>query len=664
MQSFMLLALVSAASAIQILDRSHTLNADAQNLDLTERPIAKVIALLKDMSAQLQKEAEDDAETYETMACWCETGDKQKAKAIADGQQRSSELAASIEELTSKGAQLKADIETLEASVSEQTSALTQATAIRDKEKAEFVAEEKEMITTITSLKGAVITLSKTHGESASMLQMIQSHAKKHKDIVMQALNSKQRRLVLNLVQTDTPASGEIYGVLKQMKESFEENLASSQKEEANAEKEYASLKAAKNKELAAAKAQIESKQQSLGDTDQANALAQQDKKDTETALEADTAFLADLKDKCATADSDYAARVKVRTEEIKAVSETQAMLTSDEANDAFTKSMTFIQKQSISSVQTKVVDVLTKASKDLQAPRLSTLAMKLKLDAFSKVKANIDDMVEKLKVESADEVKDRDFCTAELNTNDRQAAAKADAKADLEAKIAQLDSDIADLTASIKALSEEVTSTQVEMMKASKNRKAENDQYQMVIQDQRATQAILEKAVARLGAFYNKKALLQEEAKEDDAQAPGEALPPPPAQKTYAKGNGGGAMAMIQDVISESKTLEKQAIADENTAQAAYEGFIKDSNKLIVANTDSIANKSGAKAQADEALALAHGDLKTTIADILALDEVAKNLHAQCDFLLKHFEERQSKRSQEIDALNQAKAIFSGMKF
>merc|ERR1719395_382072 len=257
------------------------------------------------------------------------------------------------------------------------------------------------------------------------------------------------------------------------MKESFETNLASSQEEEKNAEKEYADLKSAKTKELAASNQQIEAKQQQLGDTDQANAQAQQDKKDTEAALEADTAFLADLKDKCAVADSEYAARVKVRTEEIKAVSDTTAMLTSDEANDAFTKSMTFIQKESMSSTQTKALNVLVKASKDLQAPRLSTLAMKLKLDAFSKVKENIDDMVEKLKLESADEVKDRDFCIAELNTNDRQAAAKTDAKADLEAKIAQLDSDIADLTASIKALSDEVTSSQVEMMKASKNRQA-----------------------------------------------------------------------------------------------------------------------------------------------------------------------------------------------
>merc|ERR1719364_408380 len=106
--------------------RTGFLSADAQDMDLTERPVAKVVKLLKDMTAQLHKEAEDDAEAYESMACWCETGDKQKAKEIADGQQRSTDLAATIDELTAKGVQLRTDIETLEASVAEQTAALSQ----------------------------------------------------------------------------------------------------------------------------------------------------------------------------------------------------------------------------------------------------------------------------------------------------------------------------------------------------------------------------------------------------------------------------------------------------------------------------------------------------------------------------------------------------------
>merc|ERR1719281_861716 len=149
------------------------------------------------MTAQLSKEAEEDAEAYESMACWCETGDKQKAKEIADGQQSSTDLAAAIEELTAKGAQLRADIETLEASVSEQTAALSQATAIRDKEKAEFVASEKDMTVSIMSLKNAVITLSKAHSfaETNSVMKLLRSHAATHKHLVP--------RRIFNLIQVD-----------------------------------------------------------------------------------------------------------------------------------------------------------------------------------------------------------------------------------------------------------------------------------------------------------------------------------------------------------------------------------------------------------------------------------------------------------------------------
>merc|ERR1719324_2172776 len=161
---------------------------------------------------------------------------------------------------------------------------------------------------------------------------------------------------------------------------------------------------------------------------------------------------------------------------------------------------MTFIQRGMKSSRVTKAVDVLRKAGKKLHSPQLATLAMSLKLDAFSKVKQNIDEMVVSLKQESQDEIADRDQCTADLNMNSRQAAAKADAKADLDAEIASLESEIADLTAAIKALTEDTTSAQVQMMKATKNRAAENKDFQTTITDQRATQAILEKAVARLG--------------------------------------------------------------------------------------------------------------------------------------------------------------------
>merc|ERR1719311_505190 len=49
------------------------------------------------MSAELDAEAKDDGELYDKLACWCETNDKDKTKAIADGKNSVASLTASFE---------------------------------------------------------------------------------------------------------------------------------------------------------------------------------------------------------------------------------------------------------------------------------------------------------------------------------------------------------------------------------------------------------------------------------------------------------------------------------------------------------------------------------------------------------------------------------------
>ena len=56
----------------------------ARLLQEWEKPIVRVVNLLKDMASELEKEAITDAELYDKLACWCETNDKDKTKAIAD----------------------------------------------------------------------------------------------------------------------------------------------------------------------------------------------------------------------------------------------------------------------------------------------------------------------------------------------------------------------------------------------------------------------------------------------------------------------------------------------------------------------------------------------------------------------------------------------------
>merc|ERR1712174_14863 len=58
---------------------------------------------------------------------------------------------------------------------------------------------------------------------------------------------------------------------------------------------------------------------------------------------------------------------------------------------------------------------------KKLNNPKLSNLAYRVRLDAFTRVKKAIDDMVAQLLKEKADEIKHKDFCTDEFNTNQLQ---------------------------------------------------------------------------------------------------------------------------------------------------------------------------------------------------------------------------------------------------
>merc|ERR1719506_1338698 len=120
------------------------------------RPVSKVITLLKDMLKQLEKEAEEDEEVYDQMACWCETNDKEKTKSIKDAEAHIEDLTAKIEELTGLSAQLNTEIKNLEQEVAKNQEALDQATALRQKQLAEFNAEEKDMLGAISALKAAV----------------------------------------------------------------------------------------------------------------------------------------------------------------------------------------------------------------------------------------------------------------------------------------------------------------------------------------------------------------------------------------------------------------------------------------------------------------------------------------------------------------------------
>merc|ERR1719454_2058159 len=47
-----------------------------------DRPVQKVVTMLKDMLKELEVEAEKDEEIFDKMACWCETNEKDLARRV------------------------------------------------------------------------------------------------------------------------------------------------------------------------------------------------------------------------------------------------------------------------------------------------------------------------------------------------------------------------------------------------------------------------------------------------------------------------------------------------------------------------------------------------------------------------------------------------------
>merc|ERR1719482_1312091 len=588
--------------------------------DAKNRPVSKVITLLKDMLKQLEAEGEEDEEIYDKIACWCETNDKEKTKAIAEAEEKIAALTTTIEEMTAQSARLGTVIKNLEKEVEKDQQALDQATAIRKKQLAEFNEEEKDLLESIAALKAAITVLSKHH----SLLQASRTHVmgvaatlqhelQQHADLLRGVLTHRQRREVAAFVQAPedyfdasptfkqsyAPQSGEIFGILKQMKETFETNLSDSQKEEMANQKAYEDLKAAKEDEIAAGQSQIDAKTQELAEADEKNAQAKQDIEDTKKSLAADEQFLMMLKEKCSMTDSEWEERQKTRQLEMEAVSKALAILSGDDAHDLFTKTFkpSLLQKANAmySERRAQASSLLSAVAKKLQNPRLATLAVRVRLDAFTRVKKAIDDMVAQLLKEKEDEIKHKDFCVEEFNTNELQTEKKERAKADLTAKIEDLEATIKALTDAIDQLKAEIAEMQVQLKRAGEDREKENKEFQMTVADQRATQKLLTAALNILKGFYAKKAkaaLLQ-------TQEPA-GPPPPPGFEGYKKNAAApGVMGMIQQIINDAKIMEVEAIKDEEEAQKSYEGFVKETNRSIDEKSTGITNKEEDKAKA-----------------------------------------------------------------
>jgi hypothetical protein len=668
--AFSCLALAIAARSVAIAD-------DEDNAS----PVKKVLKLLKDMQGQLESEKAKEEEVYAKLSCWCEVNGKEKDAAVDAALRKTAELESTINALTAKATDVDGSIKSLTEETSANQESLKAATELREKERAEFNAEDKELLLSVDSIKNALVILSRhqsflqvSSGFPSAFLEakkMVKKLLDDHDDLLNQILDPNDKGLVEQFVQAGgaeaikTKNMGEIVGILKQMKETFESNMSKATADEKKAEETFAQLKSAKTEEIQAGLDLIASKEQLLAKTNSKKAEAKEDLTDTTTGLNADQAFLLDLKKRCSVSDSEWQERQKTRSAEISAVSEAIAIIAGDDAHDTFGRTFSFLQVSRKSAKddarRAKAHAILMKqASKEASASLLA-VASAVQLDAFSKVSDMINKMIADIKQESDDETEHKAYCEAELHTNEMATTDNDNLLKDLQAQVADLSSQIDTFTDEIAELKASITEMYIQMQRSNENREVENRQFQTTVADQRATQVILLKALDRLNVFYDQQALLQAKPKPSLIQSHGKhKQAPPPGLSEYKSNDGAGSvLTMLKEIIQDAKNMEKTAIKDEQDANDGYVAFVQQTYEAVAAAQSSIVDKQEAKAESEKAKIGKVEDLKGAEAEAKTLNNVLAQLHSSCDFVMENFFLRQEARDNEISSLQETLAAL-----
>merc|ERR1719327_116382 len=161
------------------------------------------------------------------------------------------------------------------------------------------------------------------------------------------------------------------------------------------------------------------------------------------------------------------------------------------------------------------------------------------------------------------------------------------------------------------------------------------------MIQDQRATQLILKKVMARLEKVYE--APEPEASNATNATNATEAEPAfflqrghkqMPAFSSYSKNDeGGGVVGLIAEIIREASSLEAEATVAEQGAQNDYQAFVAETSKSIAAANRSISAKSDEKADLEDSIVAAKSDRTDATKKLMDLGKYESQLHTSCDY-------------------------------
>jgi len=654
-------------------------------------PLSKVIELMDSLTAKIVKEGEEHEKAYHEYFEWCEDFSRETGFEIKTLTARKEKLEATIAQASSNIDSSTAAIEELAAAIATAEKELSDATLIREKEHADFAASEAEMVDAIDTLTRAIAVLEREMQKNPAALMQVDTA---NMAGVVQALtavldaaafSSTDVKKLAALVQSKQSDDGEdedlgapapkaykthstsIVEVLEDLKDKAEGELTDARRAETNSQHNFNMLKQSLEDKNAADNKDMEEEKAAKAEAEETKATAEGDLAQTVKALAEANAALDACNRNCMQVATDHAETVKGRAAELAAIAEAKKIL-EESTGGAEGQTYSFFQMSSKSKMLMRtrtnlasadLLSLLKRLAQEHHSTALTQLASRVSAvlkfgasggdDVFAKVKGLIQDMIDRLLKEAAEEATEKAFCDEEMAKTEEK-------KADLNADIAKLSSKIdvaaarsAKLKEEVKKLQEELAALAKLQAEMDKIRQEENAAFIQAKSDLEQGLDGVRQAISVLRDYY---------AEEETALVQQPAMP---EKHVSAVGAGGGIVSILEVVEADFAKNLAQEEQEEADAQSEYDATTQE-NKISTATKQQDAKyKTQEYVALDKSITELSSDRDTANTELNAVLDYYDKLKDRCIAKPETYESRKGRREAEIAGLKQALQILEG---
>jgi hypothetical protein len=676
-------------------------------------PVEKVITMVEELQAKVSAEGKAEAATYDKFACFCKSKTDEKVKAIAEEEQTVKDLQAEITSLSADRDTLDQNIQDLTTEIAQYEEDIKTSAAVRAEEKATFEAALLDVTKSVTQLEKAVETLKasallqgKSSTSALAHAQGIMKTAVNMADAMGMVEDNSGLFAFMQQPVMDVPVAdyefhaGDIIGTVEKLLKGFRDKKVELETTEAKAISDYERSQQSMKHMLKAAKESLEEKNKERTMTTESIATAQGDMTNMNAVLNDDRTYLKDLTIKCELKAKQWDQRSSMRASELSAITQALTVLTGQVATQAEKVGeggrsamiqeggedddlqVSFVQKAAVVKsalrlvkkagvvpsrsdedvIRTKLIAIFKNAGKKFKSPVLSTLAIKVAEDPFVKIKGMIQEMIEKLLEEEADEANHKGWCDEEISKTVKARDYRLQDIEALHASLEELNAREEKLTLEKEELEEQIATLQSDYTNQTKARGEEKEENEYTVTEAKDGVSAIKQALEILSHFYGEAAkatveegFIQQPSVDDDAPDTGfdDAY-------TGSQGASTGIIGMMEVILGDFE----RTISDTEELEASQKKEFVDYERETKI---SIGTKSSALSATSDDLTSTQEEIAADFKEIKTQQGLFDTKTQEWEELLPgcvadpgmSYEERVERRETEIQALKDAYCIL-----